>query len=197
MAVDIYLTTERLTLCWLTPADIDDLFALDSDPEVMRYLTGGKPSTRESIERTLYDRYEREAGYGRWAARETATGTFIGWFALGRAEPPGAAAQRPVPPRAAPPHDAELGYRLRRDAWGKGYAVEGSQALLHKAFTELDTQRVWAGTMAVNTRSRRVMERIGLRFVRVYHVDFDDPIDGTEHGEVEYGIRRADWLALR
>jgi RimJ/RimL family protein N-acetyltransferase len=206
MAVDIYLTTERLTLCWLTPADVDDLYALDSDPEVMRYLTGGKPSKRDNIERTLHDRYDREAGYGRWAARETATGTFIGWFALSRAEVSDAAAQRPVPPRvaaphgvssAAPPHEAELGYRLRRDAWGKGYAVEGSRALLHKAFTELGTQRVWAETMAVNTRSRKVMERAGLRFVRVFHADFDDPIEGTEHGEVEYEIRRADWLARR
>jgi hypothetical protein len=41
------------------------------------------------------------------------------------------------------------------------------------------------------------MERIGLRFVRVFHVHFDDPIEGTEHGEVEYEIRREDWLGGR
>ena len=73
--------------------------------------------------------------------------------------------------------------------------VPGVERVLRKAFTELGTQRVWAETMFVNTRSRQVMERIGLRFVRVFHVEFDDPIEGTEHGEVEYEIRREEWLA--
>lgn len=182
--MDAYLTTERLILRWLTPSDVDDLVALDSDPEVMKYLTGGKPSRRETVERTLLDACEPEAGYGRWAAVESATGAFVGWFALTR-------------DGRHRPDEAELGYRLRRDAWGRGYASEGSSALLRKAFTELGTQRVWAETMFVNTRSRAVMERIGLRFVRVFHVHFDDPIEGTEHGEVEYEIRREDWLGGR
>jgi RimJ/RimL family protein N-acetyltransferase len=47
--------------------------------------------------------------------------------------------------------------------------------------------------MAVNTASRRVMEKAGLRYVRTFHVAFDDPIDGTEHGEIEYELLRADW----
>lgn len=177
--MDIYLTTERLVLRWFEPHDVDNLFELDSDPEVMGFLTGGRPTTRETVERTLHDRCDRGAGYGRWAAE--ANGEFIGWFALSRDE-------------KTPPHEAELGYRLRREAWGKGYASEGSRALLHKAFTELGTRRVWAETMFVNTRSRQVMERIGLRFVRVFHVHFDDPIPGTEHGEVEYEITREEWL---
>jgi RimJ/RimL family protein N-acetyltransferase len=178
--VDTYLTTRRLVLRWLEPRDVDALYELDSDPEVMRFLTGGQPTKRETIERNLTDGCDRQAGYGRWAAE--ASGEFIGWFALSRAAD-------------TPPHEAELGYRLRRDAWGRGYASEGSLALLRKAFTELGTRRVWAETMFVNTRSRQVMERIGLRFVRVFHVDFDDPIEGTEHGEVEYEIRREEWLA--
>lgn len=178
--MDIYLTTERMVLRWLEPRDVDALVELDSDPEVMRYLTGGVPSRRETVERTLFDGCDREAGYGRWAAE--AQGRFLGWFALSRTAD-------------TPPDEAELGYRLRRDAWGHGYASEGSRALLHKAFTELGTRRVWAETMAVNTRSRQVMERVGLRFVRVFHVDFDDPIPGTEHGEVEYAILRDGWPA--
>ncbi|GAA0909677.1 GNAT family N-acetyltransferase [Virgisporangium ochraceum] len=178
--MDIHLTTERLVLHWLGPGDVDDLVELDSDPEVMRYLTNGKPTTRETVERTLYDGCDREAGYGRWAATEKATGAFVGWFALSR-------------DAETPPDEGELGYRLRRDAWGKGYATEGSRAVLHKAFTELGTRRVWAETMFVNTRSRQVMERVGLRFVRVFHLHFDDPIPGTEHGEVEYEILREEW----
>jgi RimJ/RimL family protein N-acetyltransferase len=178
--VDTYLTTRRLVLRWLEPRDVDALVELDSDPEVMRFLTNGRPTSRENVERNLFDRYDRAAGYGRWAAE--AEGEFIGWFALSR-------------DADTPPHEAELGYRLRRDAWGRGYATDGSRALLRKAFTELGTRRVWAETMFVNTRSRQVMERVGLRFVRVFHVDFDDPVPGTEHGEVEYEILRDEWRA--
>jgi RimJ/RimL family protein N-acetyltransferase len=86
-----------------------------------------------------------------------------------------------------------LGYRLRRSTWGKGYATEGSRALVRKAFEELAVQRVFAETMAVNLASRRVMEKAGLRFVRTFHLTWDDPIPGTEHGEVEYELTAADW----
>jgi RimJ/RimL family protein N-acetyltransferase len=65
--------------------------------------------------------------------------------------------------------------------------------LIDKAFTDLDVERVVADTMAVNTKSRRVMVKSGLRFVRVFHVHFDDPLPGTEHGEVEYAVDRATW----
>ena len=93
---------------------------------------------------------------------------------------------------------AGLGYRLHRAVWGQGYASEGSRTLIAKAFTELGIRRVEAQTMAVNTRSRRVMVKTGLRFERVYHEHFDDPVPDTEHGEVEYGIDRDTWMqALR
>ncbi len=96
--------------------------------------------------------------------------------------------------RADPdPAGAELGYRLRRDAWGHGYATEGSRALIAKGFGELGLSRIWAQTMAVNTRSRRVLEKSGLRYVRTFFMDFDDPIPGTEKGEVEYAITRSEW----
>lgn len=49
--------------------------------------------------------------------------------------------------------------------------------------------------MAVNTRSRAVMARLGMRYVRTFHQHFDDPLPGTEHGEVEYAIDRTVWLA--
>ena len=89
----------------------------------------------------------------------------------------------------------ELGYRLRRSAWGQGYATEGSRALIHKGFTDLDVERVYAETMVVNTASRRVMEKAGLRYVRTFHADWPDKIPGDEHGDVEYALTRAEWLA--
>ena len=115
----------------------------------------------------------------RWIAYDRATGDFVGWFG-----------HAPVGPTSA---TRELGYRLRRDAWGKGLATEGSRALIDVAFTRLGAERVWAQTMTVNTASRRVMERCGLRFVRTFFGDWDEPIEGAELGDVEYELTKAEW----
>jgi len=110
-----------------TEADVEDLFDLDGDPEVMRFLTGGKPTPREVIRDETLSRflhyYERFEGVGFWAAIEKATGEFLGWFHFRPAE-------------GGSPDEVELGYRLKRSSWGKGYATEGSGAPIHKGFTE-------------------------------------------------------------
>jgi RimJ/RimL family protein N-acetyltransferase len=177
--VHIVLETDRLILRRFTGDDVDSLVDLDSDPAVMRYLTGGRPTPRAVIADELLPRllreYEQYDRRGRWAAIERSTGEFIGWFALDPTKDEG---------------DVELGYRLRRSAWGKGYATEGSRALVRMAFTEPGVARVFAETMAVNTASRRVMEKAGLRLVRTFYPAWDDPIAGAEHGEVEYELRR-------
>jgi RimJ/RimL family protein N-acetyltransferase len=182
--VEVFLETPRLVLRRFTEADEDNVVELDSDPEVMRYLTGGRPTPRREIREEVLPAwlgyYEREAGYGFWAAVEKSSGDFLGWFHL-----------RPKP--GAQPDEPELGYRLRRSAWGKGYATEGSRALIHKGFTELGVRRVVASTMAVNLASRRVMEKAGLRYVRTFQEDWPDPIDGSERGEVEYAVTRDEW----
>lgn len=186
----VYLETDRLVLRRFVESDVDNLAELDSDPEVMRFLTGGRPTPRERIRDEVLPRriaeYQRFPRLGLWAAISRSSGEFEGWFAL--APPKGADADRGA-------DEAELGYRLRRAAWGRGLATEGSQALVRKAFAELGLRRVWAETMAVNTRSRGVMEKAGLRHVRTFHLDWDDPIEGVEHGEVEYELRREDWAA--
>ena len=182
--MDIFLETERMLLRRFTRADIDHLFELDSDPEVMRYINGGKPTPRREIENDIlpaflnyYDRFE---GYGFWAAIEKSSGGFLGWFHF-------------RPKHGASLEEPELGYRLRKSAWGKGYATEGSRALIRKGFTELGAQRVVAETMVVNAASRRVMEKAGLELVRVFHQEWPDAIEGDEHGDVEYTLSRADW----
>ncbi len=178
-----YLETERLALRHFTDSDADDLVDLDSDPEVMRYLTG-RPTPREEILTEVLpwflNFHLRFQGFGFFAAIERATGDFLGWFHF-RAR------------SDDPPDRVELGYRLRRAAWGRGYATEGSLALIRKGFTELGVRQVYAQTMAVNTRSRRVMEKAGLRHVRTFHPEWDEPLPGTEHGEVEYAIDRHEW----
>ena len=93
--------------------------------------------------------------------------------------------------------EPELGYRLRAASWGRGYATEGSRALVERAFRELRAERVTAETMAVNIASRRVLEKAGLRHVRTFHQEWPDEIEGSEHGDVEYALTREQWEQLR
>lgn len=170
-AAVVTLTSERLRLRAVAPADVDDLVALDADPAVMRYLTGGRPTPRAAVERAI-----REHGAHRWVAEARDGGRFVGWFAL----------------RPSAPAEYELGYRLRREGWGRGLATEGSLALLDVAFARLGATRVWAQTMTVNRASRRVLDKCGLRHVRTFHGDRGEPIDGAELGDVEYEALASD-----
>ena len=89
--------------------------------------------------------------------------------------------------------EVEVGYRLVRSAWGKGYATEGSRALIERGFTSLGVRRVVASTMVVNIASRRVLEKAGMRLVRTFHQPWPYPIEGDEHGDVEYALLRSEW----
>lgn len=173
------LQTERLILRRFTDADFDHLTELDSDPEVTRYITGGIPEFDAGMLDGWLSQYERWPAYGTFAAIEKLSDRFLGWFHLR--------------PEDGHEDEPELGYRLIRDAWGKGYATEGSRALVDKAFTHLGATRVWAGALAIHSASRRVMEKSGLRFVRTFHGDWPYRIPGDEHGDVEYAITRAEW----
>ena len=182
--MQVFLDTERLVLRRFTEGDVDHLVELDSDPEVMRFINGGRPTSRREIESDVLpaflDHYRRFPGYGFWAAMEKSTGRFVGWFHF-------------RPANAAQPDEVELGYRLRRSAWGKGYATEGSRALIQKGFAELGVQRVVAFTMVVNVASRRVLEKAGLRYVRTFQQPWPDYIEGEEEGDVEYALLGSEW----
>ncbi|GAA3649936.1 GNAT family N-acetyltransferase [Lentzea roselyniae] len=160
--------TERLTLRPLVPDDLPELRRLHGDPEVMRFLDQDKP------EDVLADDCFR-------AAIEKSSGRFVGWFEF----------------LETGDGTAELGYRLHRGFWGLGYATEGGKALIERGFTTGGVQRVVATTMFVNAGSRRVMEKCGLRHVRTFHLDWDEPLTGSEHGEVEYALTREEWLAAK
>lgn len=194
----IFLETERLALRPFTDADSDAdsdtdsdvdsdvelLLALHNDAEVMRFINGGRAVSRETVrQRTLPRLRHRHPCFelpGYWAAELRTTGTFLGWFEF-----------RPLEDHS--PAVVELGYRLHRAAWGSGYATEGARALIAKGFDDLGVERVTANTMAVNTASRRVMERAGLSYVRHFTGDWPEQIEGSEHGEVLYELTRADW----
>ena len=180
----VHFRTARLLLRRFTAADVDVLADLDADPAVTRYLTGGRPTPRQVVRDEVLPRflaeYERDPELAHWAAVEQATGGVVGWFGL-PATRPGSRAE------------AELGYRLRAAAWGRGYATEGSLALVRRAFTELDVDRVVAKTMTVNTASRRVLAKAGLRYVRTFFTEWPDVVEGGELGDVEYAVDRAQW----
>lgn len=184
----VYLETERLVLRRFTPDDVEVATALDADPAVMRYINGGRPTPRDEIRDDYLPAwiayYAAGDRYGFWAAIEKPSGAFLGWFHL-------------RPHEGDPGDEPELGYRLIASAWGRGYATEGSRALIRKAFEDLGARRVYASSMVVNVASRRVMEKAGLRFVRVFHQPWPDRIEGEELGDVEYALTREEWEAGR
>jgi RimJ/RimL family protein N-acetyltransferase len=180
----VILETSRLILRQFTEGDLDNLFNLNSDPAVMRYITGGRPMPREEIRDQIlpfhlavYDRLDR---LGTWAAESAATGEFLGWFHF-------------RPGQDADISNIELGYRLHRSAWNKGYATEGSRALISTGFTELGVERVFAHTMALNAASRHVLEKCGLTLVGTIPYDGPFEIEGAELGQVEYALTRGEW----
>jgi RimJ/RimL family protein N-acetyltransferase len=189
--MQVFLETERLLLRRFTEDDVDNLCELDGDPAVMRFINGGAPTPREVIQNETLPRflsyYERFAGFGFWAAIEKSSGEFLGWFHFRS-------------PEGSPPDEIELGYRLRTSAWGKGYATEGSRALIRKGFIEQGVRRVVASTYQDNIGSQRVMQKSGLTLVRTFRMT---PAELAAHGldpevrwdgdDVEYALKKADW----
>ena len=179
----VYLETLRLVLRQFTPGDVARITDLDSDPQVMFHITGGRATPADEVRDEVLPYwlafYDRPGGFGFWAA-EDRSGEFLGWFHFR--------------PHGDPdPRGVELGYRLRKQVWGHGYATEGSRALIHHGFAELGVPRVYAEAMAVNVASVRVMEKSGLRYVRTFHADWPDKIPGDEHGDVEYALTVREW----
>lgn len=178
------ITTNRLLLRRLSADDLPSMVRLNTDPEVLRYLQRGIPTT-EGIAHQLGDsiaEYDRGASPGRLIAFRRDGGEFVGRFSL-----------------LDHPEDQtlSLGYRLLPSFWGRGLATEGARALIDHGFAMPGIQCIRAQTMFVNAGSRRVMEKAGMTYVWTFHPVFDDPLPGTELGEVEYAITKQEWLASR
>ena len=191
----VFYQTDRLILRRFTEADEDHLVELNGDPEVMRFLHGW-PTPRDEVRTriipTFLGYYERFEGLGFWAAEETTTAQFLGWFHF-RPPLPGSSSAAGWDEDGV----AELGYRLRRPFWGKGYATEGSRALLGKGFAEFGVRRVVAETVAGNWGSRRVLEKRGLSQVETLASTAPEAVDSAEQAHVIYELNRADWEARR
>lgn len=174
---DVLLRSERLVMRRFTREDPGLIVELDSDPEVVRWVGNPEPTTLAVVDNRIFPRffawYDKGPNHGYWAAHEIATGDFIGWFHYR--------------PAKNPPHEVELGYRLRRAAWGKGYATEGSRALLTRGFDELHDPRVVAEAFRPHLASIHVMKKLGMVFDREEMED-GVPVDW-------YAIDAPTWVA--
>lgn len=146
----------------------------------MRYILG-RAATREETEAEWERRLTRQSdaarGLGYWVG--FADGEFAGWWSASSF--------------TDQPWVSGVGYRLAHPAWGRGLATEGTRAMVSHAFSVPGIDQVVASTMAVNERSRRVLEKSGLRHTSSWVDIKDDPIPGWEQGEVGYAIDRDEW----
>ena len=175
------LETERFYLRPIAPEDARFLFELDSDPEVMRFISKGVTTPWSTIETSILPRvlgyYRANPPQGFWAAHFLSNQECFGWFHLR--------------PDKFSPAEMELGYRLKRDAWGRGLATEGARALVQRALHEWNYPKVSARTMAVNLASQRVMQKAGLQFEEEFFWSAELFPDFTEEERrgVKYSVR--------
>ncbi len=163
------LETERLVLRRWTNADRAPFAALNADPEVMRWFPAAM-TRRESD--GFVDRIEAgfdERGYGLWAVEVKGGEPFVGFTGL-------------QPLNALVPYvGIEVGWRLARPAWGHGYATEAARASVAYGFEVAGLAEIVSITSVGNTRSRAVMERLGMRH---------DPAEDFDHAAVPAGPLR-------
>lgn len=145
--------TQRLRYRPFTSSDFGNILELDSDPEVMKYINGGKPTTTAEVEATLKRvsaRYLEFPGMGSYITELKSTGDFIGWHSL-----------KPLPGT----NEIEVGYRLLKRHWGKGYATEGARFFVQRGLKELNLPRVVAITAIENTASQSVLTKSGFSYI--------------------------------
>lgn len=154
------LRTERLVLREWRESDRDPWAALNADPVVMEHF----PATLDrAAADAAFDRFASrlaERGWGLWAVEHA--GEFLGFTGL-----------NPVGFEAAFAPATEIGWRLRREAWGHGYATEAARAVVAYAFDDLRLDELVSFTTVGNLRSRAVMERLGM--TRDVDGDFEHP----------------------
>jgi RimJ/RimL family protein N-acetyltransferase len=181
------LVTDRLSLRDWRDEDREPFAALNADPRVMEHYPA--PLTRAHsdafIDRSKAHIAERD--WGLWAIERKVDGRLIG--SAGFWEIPWEAPFTPA---------VEVGWRLAFDTWGNGYATEAGAASIADGSERLGLEEIVSMTVPGNTRSRRVMERLGL--TRDPADDFDHPQMPVGHPfarHVLYRITRADWMAAR
>ncbi|MEM8695295.1 MAG: GNAT family N-acetyltransferase [Pseudomonadota bacterium] len=182
------IETDRLILREWRDEDREPMYAhVNSQPNVMRYLLGvqTREKTNEMIDKLI--RWQREYGHTFWAVERKSDGELLGFCGLKRVEDDGVLPD---------PGTIEIGWRLREDAWGQGYAREAAVASMNYAFDTFDPEFVTAFAVEGNTGSWGLMRRLGM----ARREDLDHWYDewGPELGNgIVYRMEAADWADKR
>ena len=148
------IQTARLYLRQFTPDDLDDLYRIYSDPEIMKYLSGVR--TREATEIAIHTmlKHWEEHNFGLWALVHKIDGKMIGRCGLNFLE------KTP---------EVQLGYTLDKVYWNQGLATEASLASLNYGFQILNLQRIVAIALPENITSQRLMQKVGMKYEKNAH----------------------------
>ena len=145
------LETERLIMRPMVKDDVDEIFAMRSDKDIMRFIR--EPQGRsESFDwiKLVSERWSSEK-LGFCAVVEKKTDKFLGWCGVWRLQET---------------DEMEIGYAIDKAQWGKGFATEAAERFMQYAFEELKTEKLVAVARPENTASRRVMEKLGMQFIK-------------------------------
>jgi len=149
----IIFETPRLILRRFTEEDAPLILQLNSDPEVVKYVhervLHSEEDAKNIIVNIILPQYEKNLG--RWAMYTKSDNEFIGWCGL-----------KHVFER----NEIDLGYRLKQDAWGKGYATEAAAHTLEYGFNTLQLPLITGKAHVENIASLKILEKIGMKFIR-------------------------------
>lgn len=161
------LRTQRLILRPWRATDLEPFAQINADPKVMEFYA---QTLRREESDALAEKIQRdfaERGYGFWAVEITGVSDFIGYIGLNYWN-----LEMPFAPCV------DIGWRIGTPYWGKGYATEGAREVLRYGFEKLQLSEIVAMATIHNTRSHRVMERLGMK---------SDPTENFEHPKLPRG----------
>ena len=163
------VNSARLAFRLMNQQDGEYLYQLDQDPEVMKYINGGKPTTRTELQEIFLPRLKAytnpDKGWGLWMVTTLGSDQYLGWILA-----------RPMyffdPQLAGQPQNLELGWRFKQACWGQGYAVEAARAVVEGLTQQTQVERFTALADTANSRSIKVMDKLGMQFdKRALHRD--------------------------
>jgi ribosomal-protein-alanine N-acetyltransferase len=167
----ILIETERLILRELEYTDANDLFEMDSDPEVHIFIENNPVKVIDEITKViemLKEQY-KENGIARWAVVDKSTNECMGWSGL----------KYYNQPLNNHSNFYELGYRFKKKHWGKGFATESSFAILDHGFKNLNIDKIFAIVDPLNVNSKKVLTKLGFDFIETFNYE-GDPTDWFE-----------------
>jgi RimJ/RimL family protein N-acetyltransferase len=186
---EVIAETERLQLRTWDEDDLDEFIARTNTPAVMRWLGGVAPREQHEAAFERLQGYQRDFGHTFWLVERKSDGALLGFCGLKRVNHPNAG---PIT------GDFEVGWRLREDAWGQGYAKEAAIESLDVAFGRFGAPHVVALTVPGNAASQALMKRLGMK--RREELDFVDPRfehPGDLNPAIVYSIDCAEWPEAR